>query len=67
MTEKHIAKSLIRDYAYEHQLRTKKKKRFVADIEKEKALIFEALLKSKDITFSTWIKNQIEIEIQKND
>jgi hypothetical protein len=59
MTENKIAKSLIRDYAYEHQLRTKKKKRFVCDIEKEKAQEFEALLKSQDITFSKWMKEQI--------
>lgn len=55
MTEK----KLIRDYAYEHQLRTKKKKRLVYEMDKEKAQVFEALLKSQDITFSKWMKDQI--------
>jgi hypothetical protein len=52
-------KKLIRDYAYEHQLRTKKKKRFVCDIEKEKAQNFEAVLQSQDTTFSKWLHDRI--------
>jgi len=65
MTKNEIAKKLIRDYAYEHQLRTKKKKRFACDIEKNKAHEFEALLKSQDITFSTWIKQRINEYMEK--
>jgi hypothetical protein len=59
MTKNKIAKSLIRDYAHEHQLRAEKKKRFVCDIEKEQAQNFEAMLKAENITFSKWIKDQI--------
>ena len=59
MTKNEIAKKLIRDYAYEHKIRAKKKKRFACDIEKEKAQVFEALLKSQDLSFSKWIKERI--------
>lgn len=59
MTENKNAKSLIRDFSYEHQLRKEKKKRFVCEIEKEKARDFEAMLKRENITFSAWIKNHI--------
>ena len=36
MTKNEIPKKLIRDYAYEHKIRAKKKKRFACDIEKKK-------------------------------
>lgn len=65
MTENKNQKKLIRDYAYEHQLRAKKKKRFACDIEKSKAQDFEALLKSQDITFSKWIQQRINEYMEK--
>lgn len=65
MTKNEISKKLIRDYAHEHKIRANKKKRFACDIEKNKAHEFEALLKSQDITFSTWIKQRINEYMEK--
>lgn len=65
MTKNEMAKKLIRDYAHEHKIRAKKKKRFACDIEKNKAHEFEALLKSQDTTFSAWIKERINEYMEK--
>ena len=65
MTKNEIPKKLIRNYAHEHKIKKKKKKRFACDIEKNKAHEFEALLKSQDITFSTWIKQRINEYMEK--
>ena len=49
----------MRDYKKEHQNRMKSRKRLVVELEKEKALKFEAVLKDHEITFSYWINEQI--------
>jgi hypothetical protein len=52
-----------RDYSHEYKLRKKSKKRMIAEIEKEKALLFEAMLKEQNITFSNWINKKINDHI----
>jgi hypothetical protein len=54
-----------RDYSHEYQLRKRNKKRMIAEIEKEKALLFEAILKEQNITFSNWINKKINDHIDK--
>jgi hypothetical protein len=49
----------MRNYSKEHQDRMKHKKRLVVEIERTQAQKFEAILKDHDITFSNWVKNQI--------
>lgn len=56
--------SITRDYRHEHELRKKSRKRLVAEIDKEKAQKFEAMLKSQNITFSNWITDKINDHIK---
>ena len=55
--------SITRDYRHEYELRRKSKKRLIAEIEKEKAQKFEAVLKSQNMTFSNWINEKINDHI----
>lgn len=48
-----------RDHAHEYQLRAKKKKRLVCEMDKEKAQVFEAMLKDQGTNFSKWLKEEI--------
>lgn len=56
--------SITRDYKYEYELRRKNRKRLVCEIDKEKALQFEAILKDQNITFSNWINEKISDHIK---
>ena len=56
--------SMTRDYKHEYELRRKNRKRLVCEIDKEKALQFEAILKSQNITFSNWISEKISDHIK---
>ena len=49
----------MRDYSKEHQERMKSRKRLIAEIEREKAQRFQALLKDRETTFSYWINEKI--------
>ena len=53
-----------RDYSHEHNLRTKKKKRYVVELTKEKGEQLEAFLLGQGLTYSEWIRNIIEGEIK---
>lgn len=48
-----------RDHAHEYKLRAKKKKRLVCEMDKEKAQVFEAMLKDQGTNFSKWLKEEI--------
>ena len=50
--------SITRDYKHEYELRRKNRKRLVCEIDREKALQFEAMLKSQNITFSIGLVKQ---------
>jgi len=56
--------SITRDYKHEYELRRKNRKRLVCEIDREKALQFEALLKDQNITFSNWITDKINDHIK---
>lgn len=56
--------SITRDYKHEYELRRKNRKRLVCEIDREKALQFEAMLKSQNITFSNWISEKINDHIK---
>ena len=56
--------SITRDYKHEYELRRKSRKRLVAEIDREKALQFEAVLKSQNMTFSNWINEKINDHIK---
>ena len=56
--------SITRNYKHEYELRRKNKKRMIAEIEKEQAKKFEAILKSQNITFSNWINEKISDHIK---
>lgn len=58
-------KEQIRNYKHEHKLRMRKNKRFVVEVHREKAELFEAYLKGQGLTYSQWIKNKIDIELRK--
>ena len=62
MRLKHM--TITRDYKHEYELRRKNKKRMIAEIEKEQAKKFEAILKSQNITFSNWISEKISDHIK---
>ena len=47
------------NYSKEHQNRMKNKKRLVVELDREHAKKFEDVLKDHDISFSNWVKNQI--------
>jgi hypothetical protein len=49
----------MRNYSKEHQDRMKSRKRLIAEIEREKAQTFQALLRDHDTTFSYWINERI--------
>ena len=55
---------MTRDYKHEYELRRKNRKRLVCEIDKEKALQFEAILKNQNITFSNWISEKISDHIK---
>jgi len=56
--------SITRDYKHEYEIRRKNRKRLVCEIDREKALQFEALLKDQNITFSNWITDKINDHIK---
>jgi hypothetical protein len=56
--------TITRDYKHEYELRRKSRKRLVAEIDREKALQFEAVLKSQNMTFSNWISEKINDHIK---
>jgi hypothetical protein len=56
--------TITRDYKHEYELRRKNRKRLVCEIDREKALQFEAMLKSQNITFSNWISEKINDHIK---
>jgi len=56
--------SITRDYKHEYELRRKNRKRLVCEIDREKALQFETLLKDQNITFSNWIMDKINDHIK---
>jgi len=56
--------SITRDYKHEYEIRRKNRKRLVCEIDREKALQFEALLKDQNITFSNWIMDKINDHIK---
>ena len=56
--------SITRDYKHEYELRRKNRKRLVCEIDREKALQFETLLKDQNITFSNWITDKINDHIK---
>lgn len=49
-----------RDHAHEYQLRVKKKKRLVCEMDKEKAQTFQTVLKNNQTTFSDWLHERID-------
>jgi hypothetical protein len=53
-----------RDYSHEHNLRMKRNKRFVVELNKEKAEQFDQYLKGQGLTFSEWAKNNIDKELK---
>jgi hypothetical protein len=56
--------SVTRDYKHEYELRRKNRKRLVAEIDRDQAQKFEAMLKSQNITFSNWINEKINDHIK---
>ena len=48
-----------RDYKREYELRLKRRKRLVAEIDREKTIQFEAMLKRNNLTYSNWLNNKI--------
>jgi hypothetical protein len=52
-----------RDYKSEHIRRKLVKKRFIVDMDIEKANAFTAYLKSQNITFTTWLNNHVNNEL----
>jgi hypothetical protein len=56
-----------RDYSRERELRNKRVKRFVVEMEIEKAANFQKILKNQNLTFSGWAKKQMEMEMGKNE
>lgn len=55
-----------RDYSHEYALRQKRNKRLYADINRSKAEALQTLLKDKGITFSAWLLDQIEKELERS-
>lgn len=53
-----------RNYSKEHARRKAKKSRLLADIDKDKAENFLALLSEKGLTFTNWINKQIDNEFK---
>lgn len=56
--------SQARNYSHEHELRMKRNKRFVMELNKEKAELFEKYLQGQGLTYSKWIKNIIDKELK---
>jgi hypothetical protein len=54
----------IRNYAHEHELRKKRKKRLHADIDIDKVELFRELLENKNISFVNWLQQKIDEEIK---
>ena len=54
----------MRDCSFEHQKRKANKKRLGADIEKDQAGAFLALLKVQGVTYAEWLKEAITAEIK---
>jgi len=52
-----------RDYSLEHKRRKEKKTRLLVDIDKNKAEAFTGLLNKQGVTFSQWIKDHINNEL----
>ena len=52
-----------RNYSLEHKRRMEKKSRLNVDIDKNKAEAFASHLNKQGITFSKWINNHIDIEL----
>lgn len=55
-----------RNYIKEHEMRKKRLKRLVCDIDIEQAETFTKYLNDKNISFRQWLINQIRVEIEKN-
>lgn len=55
-----------RNYIKEHEMRKKRLKRLVCDIDIEQAETFTKYLHGKNISFRQWLINQIRVEIEKN-
>jgi hypothetical protein len=53
-----------RDYQKEHSRRKETKRRLRVDMDKNKADEFTAYLKSRGLTFTKWINNQIDKELK---
>jgi putative AlgH/UPF0301 family transcriptional regulator len=55
----------IRDYSHEYKLRQARTKRMYADIDRSKAEELQSLLKERGITYSAWLFEQINKELDK--
>lgn len=53
-----------RDYSHEHNLRMKRNKRFVMELKKDQAELFEKYLQGQGLTYSKWIKEIIENKLK---
>jgi stalled ribosome rescue protein Dom34 len=53
-----------RDYQKEHSRRKETKRRLRVDMDKNKADEFTNYLKSRGLTFTKWINNQIDKELK---
>lgn len=54
-----------RDYSHEYQIRLKRNKRLVCDMDKDKAEQFQILLKGRGVTFAKWLENKIDEEFKR--
>lgn len=54
----------MRDYSFEHKVRTLRNKRILADIERLKADRFLAVLKKNNTTFASWLNHHIDNELK---
>jgi len=52
-----------RDFKKEHAIRTKTKKRYVYEMDRKKAALFNDYLTNNNLTFSQWMNNHIEKEL----
>jgi hypothetical protein len=53
-----------RDYKHEYQIRQKRQKRLVADIDKQTAEAFQTLLNERGQTFAAWLNIHIKNELR---
>lgn len=53
----------VRNYSYEHELRKKHSKRLIADLDRDLVDTFKKHLKDRGLSYSAWLQDKINKEI----